>query len=67
LYERKSQETFYAQKGHIFHLNPAHHLFCMNFEQKCTDTLAELDNIPQNVMRGYSYVQNPTVVNRMPW
>jgi hypothetical protein len=32
-----------------------------------TDTLAELDVILQKVVRDYSLVQNPMIVNRMAW
>ncbi len=38
-------------------------LFWMNFEWKCTDPWAELDNI---LHKEICLVQNPTVVNRMP-
>jgi hypothetical protein len=33
----------------------------MNFEQKCTATFAELDDIQQKVASDYSLAQNPTV------
>ncbi len=42
-----------AVKGFIklAHGNFKHHRFWTNFEQKCAETLAELDNIQQKVVR----------------
>ncbi len=40
--------------------------FKIKFEAKPTDTSAELGDILGKLVRDYSLVQNPTVVNRMP-
>jgi hypothetical protein len=45
-------------------IHPTHPHFSTNIEQKWTDTLTEVEDILQKIVRVYSLVQNPKVVNR---
>jgi len=38
----------------------------MKFEQKCTEISAELDDILQKIEIDYTFVQDPTVVDKIP-
>ncbi len=40
-----------CSKGIVFNLNPTHYHFLRNFEWKCEDTEAELDNTKQKATR----------------
>jgi len=63
----EAKRNFVFKKHPIFSLNPIHCPFWKNFEQKCTKTLAEVDNILQKAARVDSLLQTSTVINRMPW
>jgi hypothetical protein len=49
-------------KDPIFCLKLTHHPVRTNMEQKCTSTLAELDNISHKVVVYFSLVQTATVI-----
>ncbi len=55
-----------CSKGPIFSLNPTNQPFWINFEEKCTETLSEVDNTLQKVARFYNLVHNPTIINSIP-
>ncbi len=38
----------------------------MKFDQKCTEISAELDNFLQKPTIDYTFVQDPTVVGKIP-
>jgi hypothetical protein len=48
-----SQEPFYGQAVPLYSLMHTHHPFCMNMFQKCTNTLAELNETLQKAVRYY--------------
>ncbi len=52
--ERNDAKRHFVLKNSLFSIliQPATH-FEMNFEQKCTDTLADFDNILQKIERDY--------------
>ncbi len=61
-----SQEAVCAQKAlfSVFIL-PATH-FEQILKEKCIETLTIIEDILHKLARFYRYVQNPTVVHRMP-
>ncbi len=45
--QNETKRHLILKRATIFSLKPTQHLFFIDFERKCTDTLAELDNIVQ--------------------